>query len=399
MTVPAAPRVRLVVLNFNGGDDVVDCVAALERVEWPPERLEVVVVDNASTDGSAERIAARFPAVRLIRSSTNGGFPANNLAFADLADAGVDYVGLVNNDAFVEPGFLAPLVATLEADGRVGAACPKVLLAGRYTPVDVPVEVGDRIDEPRAVVGAGWERPDDLEDPRPRATAPQPRAYLPGSPSVVRTDRGPVTAAAAGEPVELVNNVGNLLDDRWFGIDRGLGEVDDGRYDEPVEVFAWCGAAVLLRASYLQDVGGFDERLFLYYEDLDLSWRGRTRGWRYRTAPAAVVRHRLGASSSVGSPLFRYHVERNRLVVLAKLAPAGVALGAAARHLLSTASYARRDIVGPLVRGRRPRPALTWLRLRSFAGFVRLVPHALVARRRIRRAATVPKDVRGRRVI
>ena len=49
-----------------------------------------------------------------------------------------------------------------------------------------------------------------------------------------------------------------------------------------VDVQAWCGGAVLLRASYLADVGGFDERLFLYYEDVDLSMRGTERGWRYR---------------------------------------------------------------------------------------------------------------------
>ena len=56
-------------------------------------------------------------------------------------------------------------------------------------------------------------------------------------------------------------------------------------------MFAWCGGAVLLRRRYLDDVGLFDERFFLYYEDTDLSWRGRLRGWRYVYVPGAVVRH------------------------------------------------------------------------------------------------------------
>ncbi len=91
-------------------------------------------------------------------------------------------------------------------------------------------------------------------------------------------------------------------------------------------MFAWCGGAVLLRRGYLDDVGLFDERLFLYYEDTDLSWRGRLRGWRYVYVPASVVRHRHAQSSGVGSPMFRYYTERNRLLVLAKNAPARLAL-------------------------------------------------------------------------
>jgi GT2 family glycosyltransferase len=182
-----------------------------------------------------------------------------------------------------------------------------------------------------------------------------------------------------GGDLDVVNNVGNELTDDWYGVDRGFGLVDAGQFDAPTEVFGWCGAAVQFPSAYLRDVGGFDERLFLYYEDLDLAWRGRERGWRYRTVPSSVVRHRLGASSRVGSPVFRYHTERNRLVVLAKHAPWGVVARAAVRHLAATASYARRDVV----RGwRHPAPALTWLRLRSWFGFVRLLPHAIRERRR-----------------
>ena len=60
---------------------------------------------------------------------------------------------------------------------------------------------------------------------------------------------------------------------------------DEGQFDEPADVFAWCGGGVLLRSRYLEDVGLFDERFFLYYEDTDLAWRGRARGWRYRYVP------------------------------------------------------------------------------------------------------------------
>src|SRR5688572_15609568 len=111
-----APRVRVVVLNHNGGDDVLRCLTALEQTEWPARSLELVVVDNASTDGSIEKIAASHPDATIIPVGANRGFPANNLALRDLST--VNFVALVNNDAFVEPGWLAPLVDELESDGR-----------------------------------------------------------------------------------------------------------------------------------------------------------------------------------------------------------------------------------------------------------------------------------------
>ena len=76
--------------------------------------------------------------------------------------------------------------------------------------------------------------------------------------------------------------------------------------DEPVEVFGWCGGAVLLRPRYLADVGLLDERYFAYYEDFDMSWRGRLRGWRYRYVPDSVVHHRHAAGLGVGSERFRF---------------------------------------------------------------------------------------------
>src|SRR4051812_46941374 len=108
-----AGRVRLVILNYNGGPFVLRSLAHASRLEWPGE-VELVVVDNASTDGSVESIAAEFPDVRIIHNATNTGFPANNLALRDLD--GLRYVGLINNDGFVEPGWLTALATALDDD-------------------------------------------------------------------------------------------------------------------------------------------------------------------------------------------------------------------------------------------------------------------------------------------
>ena len=113
----AVPFVRLVVLNWNGRDHLARCLDALGALDWPADRLDLVVVDNASTDGS-DGLVEGYPRVRLVRNDHNGGFVANNLALRDLD--GVDFVGLVNADSFVEPGWLAALVAGIEADDRAG---------------------------------------------------------------------------------------------------------------------------------------------------------------------------------------------------------------------------------------------------------------------------------------
>ena len=121
----------------------------------------------------------------------------------------------------------------------------------------------------------------------------------------------------------MLNNVGSVVLADGHGADRGYLERDAGQFDEVEEVFAWCGAAVLLSREYLETVGLFEDRYFLYYEDFDLSWRGRAEGWRYLYVPASVVRHVHSASSVEGSRLFQHYDERNRLLTLTRNAPAG----------------------------------------------------------------------------
>jgi len=432
------PRVRLVVLNWNGADLLGACLDAVGKLDWPADRLELVVVDNGSTDGS-DRIAAERAGVRLVRNDHNGGFVANNLALRDLD--GVDYVGLVNEDSFVEPGWLRALVAAIEADDRLGAVSARMVFADRFVEVGITSPTfrpggvdsrelgvmvsGVRVDgvdrwQNAQVADGGWgieHRPDGMlfHWTGPTATVRVPvgdGATLPGrvelelaaeaakrvevrsgdrvaSLDVTRTPTW-FDVAVVGPPIDVVNNAGSVLIEGGYGADRGFLEPDRGQYDAPADVFAWCGGSVLLRPAYLADVGLFDERFFLYYEDTDLSWRGRSRGWRYRYVPGAVARHVHAASTGgEGTATFQHYVERNRLLMLVKNAPPRMAANAVWRYLLTTASYARRDLLGPVLRGRRPNPTIVWRRAKSFLGFLQVLPGILVARRRIRRRAVV----------
>jgi GT2 family glycosyltransferase len=191
------------------------------------------------------------------------------------------------------------------------------------------------------------------------------------------------------EPHDVINNVGSNLYAGGFGGDRGYLERDEGQYELPVDVFAWCGGSVLLRPAYLQQVGLFDERFFLYYEDTDLSWRGRLRGWRYRYVPASVVRHEHAATSGEGSDLFRYYVERNRLLMLAKDAPARLALRAALIEARSTARAVTAEYLRPMARGQRPRPNVAPQKVRSTRSFVKHLPAMVSDRRRLGRQRVI----------
>lgn len=440
------PRVRVVVLNFDGGSTTLRCLDGLRRLDWPAEALEVVVVDNASVDGLLWTLRSDYPEVRVIESLTNEGFARGcNLGMADLD--GVDYVALLNNDAVPDPGWLRPLVEALEADPRVGAAASKILFADQVlavtltSPAFVPggadrrrlgvtvsgARLNGRDAWPDLVFDEGWygEEPGVGREPgrrwsRDRATvmvrvhSDQPDDSLPRTLSLrlaaERAKTVTLTTEAARAEVEVdtepqwvdvdldghrhdvVNNAGSGLFEGGYGGDLGFRELDRGQWDEPAEVFAWCGGAVLLRKEYLEEVGRFDPRYFLYYEDTDLSWRGRLRGWRYRYVPASLVRHDHAFSSGEGSDFFRYWVDRNRLVTLVKLAPWPLTARAVAVYIRETARIVRQEVVGPLGRLRRPHPHLSRQRMRSLLSAGRTLPYALTERRRIRQRRVVGDD-------
>jgi len=113
------PSVVVVVLNHNGLADTEACLASLGALDYP--HAQVVVVDNASTDGSAERLRAAFPAATVIETSTNLGFGGGcNVGIREAFERGADLVWLLNNDAVVEPGALTELVGAAASDPSVG---------------------------------------------------------------------------------------------------------------------------------------------------------------------------------------------------------------------------------------------------------------------------------------
>ncbi len=122
---------------------------------------------------------------------------------------------------------------------------------------------------------------------------------------------------------DVLHSAGDLYGTDGIARNRGAWEVDYGQYDGQVEVFAPCGAAALYRRALLEELntgpGPFDERLFMYMEDVDLAWRAQLRGRRCRFVPEAVIYHHVSATA--GGPLASYYVGRNTLLVLGKDVP------------------------------------------------------------------------------
>ena len=437
------PVATVVVLNWNGGHLLPPCLAALARQEGVS--FQTWVVDNASTDGSVELVEREFPDVRLLRNDRNLGFAGGNNAA--LREITTPFAVLLNNDARPEPDWLARLLEPFGAPGseRLGATTSKVLFEPRFLALDLvtdgfvpggadPRELGVRfarlrIDGEDVTERVLWESltwgPEGAGDGRFRWARPAGRLLVPLPPGpgpyqvevrwaaerdktatlswpggearlAVAAELGDVafTVPAGVDTTDVINNAGSIVLTSGYGADRGYQETDRGQYDEPAGVVAVCGCAVAFRTEAGRAAGWFDEDFFLYYEDTDLSWRLRALGWDLRYQPAAVVRHIHSATSVEWSPLFVFHTDRNRLLMLTKNAPLGLAVREVARYPLTTASMALRAARIAAAGRTRPPVRPTLMRLRVFASYLRLLPVMLARRAALARSAAV-----GRRAL
>jgi len=125
MTAEASPLVYVVILNWNGHADTVECVRSCLTITYEPVRI--LVVDNGSSDGSERLLRSEFPEIEVIQTGANLGFAGgNNVGIRHALDHGANYILLLNNDTLVDRDFVTPLVAIAAADCRVGMLCSKI---------------------------------------------------------------------------------------------------------------------------------------------------------------------------------------------------------------------------------------------------------------------------------
>lgn len=234
-------------VNWNRKELLRACLASLGRQQNVD--FETIVVDNGSSDGSADMAEKEFGA-RVIRNAQNRGFcAANNQG---IAAARGEFIALLNNDAEAEPQWLAELQRACASGPKVGMAASKVLV---------------------------WEDP------------------------------------------TRIDKAGHLIFPDGQNRGRGTGMLDSGQFDRQEEVLWPDGCAAMYRKPMLDEIGGFDEDFFAYGDDAELGLRARIAGWLCMYAPRAVVRHHRGATLGKDSGWRLHLIERNRVLLAAKLFP------------------------------------------------------------------------------
>jgi GT2 family glycosyltransferase len=227
----------ITICSWNTVDDLRACLASL-RAAAHEASLEVIVVDNASEDRSAEMVRDEFPEFILIHSHVNLGFTGgHNLA---IENAKGRHVALLNSDTVVHPGAIATVVKYMDAHPEAGIIGPKLLNP------DGTLQLSCR--------------------------------------------RFPNPVAAAFRNTWL----GRLFPNNKYTREYLM---QDFEHDQVREVDWVSGAAMFIRGEVIEKVGALDDRYFMYCEDVDLCKRAWKTGWKVVYFPDAVITHAIGRSS------------------------------------------------------------------------------------------------------
>lgn len=217
--------ISVIIANHNGEEHLDRCLGSLGP---PGPQLEIILVDNASSDGSLDLVARRFPGVRVLPQTSNLGFAAANNIGAEVAKG--DALLFLNNDAWLEPDALELLADRLEANRRVGLVAPRL----RYPDGHRQFSWSPA----RGILGEALQR---------LRNGFEARSWVHGT---------------------LAKGLGRLAGRTWY-----------------------TAACILIRSSAFGQIGGFDSSFFMYFEDVDLCVRLEEAGWILVQEPRAVVIH------------------------------------------------------------------------------------------------------------
>jgi len=244
------PLVSVIIPHWNHREILAECLDSLKRCTYP--HLEILVVDNHSTDDSVEFVGKNYPEVTLIQNATNRGF-AGGCNDGAMRAAG-DYFVILNNDTTQDPDWIDRLVEFMESNPAVGIAQPKLINAKDPDFFDYSGAAGGFMD---------------------RFAFPFAR--------------------------------GRILDTI---------EQDTGQYGDVIQIFWASGTACILRKTIYEQIGLFDETFFAHMEEIDFDWRAQLAGWDVAAVPSAVVYHHSGFTLPPESPFKKYLNHRNSVYML-----------------------------------------------------------------------------------
>jgi hypothetical protein len=248
------PKVLIIVLNWNGKDDTLECLESVRRIDY--SNFGIVVVDNGSKDGSVTAIQKKFPEIIVLETGKNLGYAGgNNIGIRYALQNNADFILLLNNDTIVDPKILSSFLDAVELVGHRGIFGAKISFYSQTNKI--------------WYAGAKWMKE--------------------------KSDFHHI----------------------------GYGCIDDGRnFNSIVETDYACGCALFVSSKVLNEIGLFDERFFLLFEETDLCYRAKNVGIKSFFVPEAKVWHK--ESTSFGgnrSALYNYFHLRNKLLWAEKNLP------------------------------------------------------------------------------
>jgi len=263
-------KISVAILNWNGVNDTLACLESIQKLSLRDYKLSVIVVDNKSSDDSLEKlreIKLKNADYELLTNNANYGFAkGNNLGITNAINSGAEYILVLNNDTEVDSQSLQGLVGFMDDNPEFGAVSPKIYFAKGY------------------------------EFHKKRYQ---------------KSDLGKVVWYAGGD-IDWAN---------VYGANHGVDEVDQGQFEEVKETDFSTGACSLLRVETLRKVGLYEEKYFMYLEDVDLSVRMIKGGWKIGYCDGAHIWHKVAQSSGIGSDLNDYFITRNRMFFGFRYAP------------------------------------------------------------------------------
>src|SRR3990167_3807633 len=254
-------KVAVIVLNYNGLENTLECLDSLKRIDKKVFNSEIIVVDNASTDGSIEALS-KVKDIHLINNLTNLGFcGGNNIGIKEALKRGASHILILNNDVVVKEDFLSNLLK-IKAD----------------------------ITSPKIYFAAGFE----FHKSRYKKESLGKIIWY------------------AGAKIDWQNII---------GIHIGVDEVDHGQFSKSRQIDLATGACMLVKREVFEKIGYFDEKYFLYLEDMDFCVRAKKAGFKIFFQPQAVIWHKnAGSAGGSGSNLQDYFITKSRLLFAFKFA-------------------------------------------------------------------------------
>ena len=245
MTSNNKSQVSVIVLNYNGRNLLPDCLESLMKQTY--KSLEIMMVDNNSSDESVSYVTENFPDVKILKLDRNYGFAVANNKGASKAKG--EYIMLLNNDTIADPKLIENLVTQIKESNAMVVG-PKILMYPSKS---------------------------------------------------------------------IMNGLGISMNLMGFAWDRGIGEPFIENMDiKPYEVFGASGGCMLFNRKILEETELFDERYWIYYEDVDFSWRVRLLSHKVMVVPSAILYHKFRISMEKRRSERLFHQEKNRICNLLK---------------------------------------------------------------------------------